>query len=127
VLPPSDPELQRAAEKLAEFVAKNGKHFEEITRAKNKSADSTFSWLQDRSSAACKYYEAKLEEEISKLKQEPQALPAAEAPRPSVPVNSRFKESASSMGSVADMDYWMKRAREKDEERAKVVLNLRVS
>lgn len=118
-LPPSDPEEQRAAEKLAEFVAKNGAHFEEITRSKNKNRDSPFSWLNDRSSPACRYYEMRLKEEQGKIKQQKETKIAEPIPRPAVPVNSRFKESATNADRVADMDYWMKRAREQDDARQK--------
>lgn len=33
--PPPDPEVRKAADKLAEFVAKNGRSLEEMTRQKN--------------------------------------------------------------------------------------------
>ncbi len=33
--PPSDPEVRKAADKLAEFVAKSGRSLEQMTRDKN--------------------------------------------------------------------------------------------
>ena len=33
--PPSDPEVEKVATKLAEFVARNGRQFEEVTRQRN--------------------------------------------------------------------------------------------
>ena len=35
VCPPDDVEVRHVADKLAEFVAKNGRSFEEVTRQKN--------------------------------------------------------------------------------------------
>ena len=32
---PEDPDVLKAAIKLAEFVAKNGRHFEDVTRQRN--------------------------------------------------------------------------------------------
>ena len=34
-VPPEDPEVRKVVEKLAEFVAKNGRNFEEVTRQRN--------------------------------------------------------------------------------------------
>lgn len=33
--PPADPDVRKVVEKLAEFVAKNGRNFEEVTRQRN--------------------------------------------------------------------------------------------
>jgi splicing factor 4 len=33
--PPSDPEVRKAVDKLAEFVAKHGRSFEDITKQRN--------------------------------------------------------------------------------------------
>ncbi|KAJ8638052.1 hypothetical protein MRB53_012319 [Persea americana] len=64
--PPSDPTVKKVADKLASFVAKNGKHFEHITRQKNP-GDTPFKFLFDVDSADYKYYEYRLIEEEKAL------------------------------------------------------------
>ncbi|KAI3728861.1 hypothetical protein L6452_17506 [Arctium lappa] len=65
---PSDPTIKKVAEKLASFVAKNGRQFEHITRQKNP-GDTPFKFLFDESSADYKYYEYRLTEEEKALAQ----------------------------------------------------------
>ncbi|KAK9814648.1 hypothetical protein WJX72_009237 [[Myrmecia] bisecta] len=56
---PRDPEVQKVADKLAEFVSKNGRSFEEITRQRNP-GDTPFKFLFEPSGPDFKYYEWKL-------------------------------------------------------------------
>ncbi|GFY90452.1 SWAP (Suppressor-of-White-APricot)/surp domain-containing protein [Actinidia rufa] len=66
--PPSDPTVKKVADKLASFVAKNGRPFEHITRQKNP-GDTPFKFLFDESCADYKYYEYQLREEEKALLQ----------------------------------------------------------
>ncbi|KAG9133857.1 hypothetical protein Leryth_017943 [Lithospermum erythrorhizon] len=63
---PSDPTVKIVADKLASFVAKNGRQFENITRQKNP-GDSPFKFLFDKSCSDYKYYEYQLREEEKAL------------------------------------------------------------
>lgn len=63
---PSDPTIKKVADKLASFVAKNGRQFEHITRQKNP-GDTPFKFLFDESCADYKYYEYRLIEEEKAL------------------------------------------------------------
>ncbi|GAB4828105.1 hypothetical protein Ancab_035020 [Ancistrocladus abbreviatus] len=65
---PSDPTVKKVADKLASFVAKNGRQFEHITRQKNP-GDTPFKFLFDESCADYKYYEFRLQEEERALAQ----------------------------------------------------------
>ncbi|XP_024023337.1 SURP and G-patch domain-containing protein 1-like protein [Morus notabilis] len=65
---PSDPTVKKVADKLASFVAKNGRQFEDVTRQKNP-GDTPFQFLFDKSSADYKYYEYRLAEEEKALSQ----------------------------------------------------------
>ncbi|KAL5762734.1 hypothetical protein ACOSP7_018998 [Xanthoceras sorbifolium] len=65
---PSDPTVKKVADKLASFVAKNGRQFEHITRQKNP-GDTPFKFLFDESCADYKYYEYQLAEEEKALSQ----------------------------------------------------------
>ncbi|KAK9283059.1 hypothetical protein L1049_011287 [Liquidambar formosana] len=65
---PSDPTVKKVADKLASFVAKNGRQFENITRQKNP-GDTPFKFLFDESCADYKYYEYRLIEEENALSQ----------------------------------------------------------
>ncbi|EFJ35672.1 hypothetical protein SELMODRAFT_438553 [Selaginella moellendorffii] len=64
--PPLDPDVRKVAEKLASFVAKSGREFEDITRQKNPT-DPRFGFLFDVDCSDYKYYEHKLAEEESFL------------------------------------------------------------
>ncbi|XP_040994213.1 SURP and G-patch domain-containing protein 1-like protein isoform X2 [Juglans microcarpa x Juglans regia] len=71
---PSDLTVKKVADKLASFVAKNGRQLEHITRQKNP-GETPFKFLFDVSCADYKYYEYRLAEEEKALSQtlEPQA------------------------------------------------------
>eukprot|EP00246_Nothoceros_aenigmaticus_P004051 TRINITY_DN15357_c0_g1_i1.p1 TRINITY_DN15357_c0_g1~~TRINITY_DN15357_c0_g1_i1.p1 ORF type:complete len:497 (+),score=97.61 TRINITY_DN15357_c0_g1_i1:249-1739(+) len=69
---PSNPEVKKVADKLASFVAKNGRRFEEITRQKNP-GESPFRFLFDGNCPDYKYYEHKLAEEELALQVESNA------------------------------------------------------
>ncbi|XP_019413451.1 PREDICTED: SURP and G-patch domain-containing protein 1-like protein isoform X1 [Lupinus angustifolius] len=71
---PSDPTVKKVADKLASFVAKNGRQFEDVTRQKNP-GDTPFKFLFDEKCADYKYYEYRLAQEDKALAQsrEPQA------------------------------------------------------
>ncbi|KAF9665740.1 hypothetical protein SADUNF_Sadunf16G0155200 [Salix dunnii] len=60
--PPSDPTVKNVADKLASFVAKHGRQFENVTRQKNP-GDTPFKFLFDENCADFKYYEYMLAEE----------------------------------------------------------------
>ncbi|KAK4476394.1 hypothetical protein RD792_015545 [Penstemon davidsonii] len=65
---PRDPTVRNAADKLASFVAKNGRKFEHITRQKNP-GDTPFKFLFDESCSDFKYYEYRRSEEEKALSQ----------------------------------------------------------
>ncbi|XP_064939854.1 SURP and G-patch domain-containing protein 1-like protein isoform X1 [Musa acuminata AAA Group] len=60
--PPSDPAVKKVADKLASFVAKNGRQFEHVIRQRNP-GDTPFKFLFDSSCSDYKYYEYRLFEE----------------------------------------------------------------
>ncbi|GMI74122.1 hypothetical protein like AT3G52120 [Hibiscus trionum] len=63
---PSDLTVKKVADKLASFVAKNGRQFEHITRQKNP-GDTPFKFLFDESCSDYKYYAHRLAEEEKAL------------------------------------------------------------
>ena len=65
---PSDPTVKKVADKLASFVAKNGRQFEDVTRQKNP-GDTPFKFLFDERCAEYKYYEYRLAQEEDALAQ----------------------------------------------------------
>ncbi|KAK4414433.1 SURP and G-patch domain-containing protein 1-like protein [Sesamum alatum] len=65
---PSDPTVRKVADKLASFVAKNGRQFEHVTRQKNP-GDTPFKFLFDESCSDYKYYEYRVSEEEKALSQ----------------------------------------------------------
>ncbi|PKA51336.1 SURP and G-patch domain-containing protein 1-like protein [Apostasia shenzhenica] len=65
-VPPRDPTVKNAADKLASFVAKNGRHLEDFTRQKNP-GDTPFKFLFDTSCSDYKYYQYRLLEEEQTL------------------------------------------------------------
>ncbi|XP_057450740.1 SURP and G-patch domain-containing protein 1-like protein [Lotus japonicus] len=73
---PSDPTVKKVADKLASFVARNGRRFEDVTRSKNP-GDTPFKFLFDERCADYKYYEYQLaqEEKAHMQSQESQAPP----------------------------------------------------
>lgn len=60
--PPNDMTVRQVADKLASFVAKNGRQFEDITRQRNP-GDTPFKFLFDKNCPDYKYYETRLAEE----------------------------------------------------------------
>eukprot|EP00877_Chromochloris_zofingiensis_P007322 jgi/Chrzof1/2843/Cz12g00250.t1 len=69
-----NPKVQEVADRLAEFVAKNGRQFEDMTRERNP-GDTPFRFLHNTSSKEYQYYQSKLKEHTAKLSQsvQPQA------------------------------------------------------
>ncbi|KAG6382518.1 hypothetical protein SASPL_157812 [Salvia splendens] len=65
---PSDPIVKNVADKLASFVAKNGRPFEHVTRQKNP-GDTPFKFLYDENCSEYKYYKYRLSEEEKALPQ----------------------------------------------------------
>ncbi|XP_068643781.1 SURP and G-patch domain-containing protein 1-like protein isoform X2 [Aristolochia californica] len=63
---PTDPAVKKVADKLANFVAKNGRQFEHITRQRNP-GDTPFKFLFDAGCSDYKYYEYHLIEEEKML------------------------------------------------------------
>lgn len=59
---PSDPAVKKAADRLASFVAKNGRQIEDITRQKNP-GNTPFRFLFDEDCSEYKYYEFRIQEE----------------------------------------------------------------
>ncbi|KAG2646360.1 hypothetical protein PVAP13_2KG505000 [Panicum virgatum] len=70
--PPNDMTVKQVAEKLARFVAKNGRQFENITRQRNP-GDTPFKFLFDKHCPDYKYYEFQLAEEEKALAQSKEA------------------------------------------------------
>ncbi|KZV48732.1 SWAP (Suppressor-of-White-APricot)/surp domain-containing protein [Dorcoceras hygrometricum] len=65
---PSDLTVRKVADKLASFVAKNGRQFEHVTRQKNP-GDTPFKFLFDENCSDYKYYLYRLSEEQKSLAQ----------------------------------------------------------
>lgn len=59
--PPADPEVRKCAERLAEFVAKNGRSVEDVTRQRNP-GNTPFRFLFDTKSPEYRYYEHKIQQ-----------------------------------------------------------------
>lgn len=59
---PEDPEVLKVANKLAEYVAKNGRSFEDVAKNRNTEHDSPFRFLLDKSCSEYAYYEWKVAE-----------------------------------------------------------------
>ncbi|KAF8712046.1 hypothetical protein HU200_028878 [Digitaria exilis] len=70
--PPNDMTVRQVADKLASFVAKNGRQFENITRQRNP-GDTPFKFLFDKHCPDYKYYEFRLAEEEKTLAQSKEA------------------------------------------------------
>ncbi|XP_057496228.1 SURP and G-patch domain-containing protein 1-like protein isoform X2 [Actinidia eriantha] len=138
--PPSDPTVKKVADKLASFVAKNGRPFEHITRQKNP-GDTPFKFLFDESCADYKYYEYQLREEEKALlqstdSQSPQsggtssAAPSSisgsqrsrqQRPNYQTPASALYESSECSAPAVADpisrMEFFMKKAAQEERRR----------
>ncbi|XP_057807670.1 SURP and G-patch domain-containing protein 1-like protein isoform X2 [Salvia miltiorrhiza] len=94
--PPSDPTVRKVADKLASFVAKNGRQFEHVTRQKNP-GDTPFKFLFDESCSDYKYYEYRLSEEEKALSQtrDSQTLESGSAPPNQVTSSQRSQHQHS--------------------------------
>ncbi|XP_057814932.2 SURP and G-patch domain-containing protein 1-like protein isoform X1 [Cryptomeria japonica] len=145
--PPNDPEVKKVADKLACFVAKNGRQFENITRQKNP-GDTPFRFLFDFHCADYKYYEYRVAKEERALAQsnEPQnsynaSTSTVSSPQPNMqkrthqggkyqtPASAlydgrgegnsgeRSAEPPSSADPVAMMEYYMKKAAQEERRR----------
>ncbi|KAL3537364.1 hypothetical protein ACH5RR_000730 [Cinchona calisaya] len=105
---PSDPTVKKVADKLASFVAKNGRQFENITRQKNP-GDTPFKFLFDQNCSEYKYYEYRLNEEEKALSESRESqLPesgnmisihtnAVSASQRSYPPHSHYQTPASAL------------------------------
>ncbi|CAK9140362.1 unnamed protein product [Ilex paraguariensis] len=141
---PSDPSVKKVADKLASFVAKNGRQFEHTARQKNP-GDTPFKFLFDESSADYKYYEYRLSEEEKALSQardfQSSSAGAASSPTPNTPSGSQrssnqhsnyqipasalyeapenTREPASTGGSdpIAMMEFYMKKAAQEEKRK----------
>jgi len=80
--------VKKVADKLASFVAKNGRQFEHITRQKNP-GDTPFKFLFDESCADYKYYEYRLTEEEKSLSQSNDSPPSQSGGTSSTNPNSK--------------------------------------
>ncbi|KAM7265213.1 hypothetical protein ACFE04_002896 [Oxalis oulophora] len=104
--PPGDPSVKKCADKLASFVAKNGRQFEDVTRQKNP-GDSPFKFLFDESCADFKYYAYRLAEEEKALSQskDAQTTPSGES------------SASTAQDPIAMMEFYMKKAAQEERRR----------
>ncbi|XVE76691.1 hypothetical protein DITRI_Ditri13aG0001800 [Diplodiscus trichospermus] len=98
---PSNLSVKKVADKLASFVAKNGRQFEDIARQKNP-GDTPFKFLFDESCSDYKYYEYRLAEEEKSLLQNKES----QTPQSGGTSISTSKSSSSSR-SVQQSSYQM--------------------
>lgn len=96
--PPNDMTVKQVADKLANFVAKNGRQFENVTRQRNP-GDTPFKFLFDKNCSDYKYYEFRLAEEEMLLAQSKEAQASKHASSstpssraPSAPQRSSFEQ-----------------------------------
>ncbi|CAM0950867.1 unnamed protein product [Alopecurus aequalis] len=89
--------VRQVADKLASFVAKNGRQFEDVTRQRNP-GDSPFKFLFDKNCSDYKYYETRLAEEEKVLAQTKDA-------QASKIVNSNTVSSRDHSGSQRSSNY----------------------
>ncbi|XP_073129358.1 SURP and G-patch domain-containing protein 1-like protein isoform X3 [Henckelia pumila] len=94
---PSDLTVRKVADKLASFVAKNGRQFEHVTRQKNP-GDTPFKFLFDENCSDYKYYLYRLSEEEKALGQSESSTPTASDP-------------------IAMMEFYMKKAAQEEKLR----------
>ncbi|KAG2495641.1 hypothetical protein HYH03_006241 [Edaphochlamys debaryana] len=89
-------ELTECAAKLAEFVAKNGRQYEDMTRDRNP-GDTPFKFLHDKSSPGYQFYLSKLREfESGASGSGRPAAPPPPPPAPAGPSGSRFSSAVPS-------------------------------
>ncbi|KAI3984339.1 hypothetical protein MKX01_011293 [Papaver californicum] len=110
--PPSDPEVKNVADKLASFVAKNGREFEHVTRQRNP-GESPFKFLFDTSCADYKYYEYQLINEekalaktstissVSRTSTGCQRIPLQQHSDYQIPASALYEASGESRSSFA--------------------------
>ncbi|RLN33224.1 SURP and G-patch domain-containing protein 1-like protein [Panicum miliaceum] len=104
--PPNDMTVKQVADKLASFVAKNGRQFENITRQRNP-GDTPFKFLFDKHCPDYKYYEFQLAEEEKALAQSKEAKASKNGDRNmSVPSDP-----------VALMEFYAKKAAQEERKR----------
>ncbi|CAL5221469.1 g3665 [Coccomyxa viridis] len=95
---PSDPEVRKVIDKLADFVAKNGRSFEDVTRQRNpdngpfRHVPQPPRFLHHKDSSEYRYYEAQLHQAETGRKGAAGPIPAA-APYPA-PRSSRAEQLA---------------------------------
>ncbi|MBA0553258.1 hypothetical protein Golob_012454 [Gossypium lobatum] len=95
---PSDLTVKKVADKLASFVAKNGRQFEHITRQKNP-GDTPFKFLFDESCSDYKYYAYRLAEEEKAL------LETKEEQTPQSGISASKSPSSSSRAAPQQSSY----------------------
>ncbi|KAJ6845204.1 SURP and G-patch domain-containing protein 1-like protein [Iris pallida] len=94
--PPRDPSVKNVADKLASFVAKNGRQFEHVTRQRNP-GDTPFKFLFNSDCSDYKYYEYRLLEEEKFLAQ----AQVSQAPHP--PVSNTATSRSSNFSPVTPL------------------------
>ncbi|KAL2609063.1 hypothetical protein R1flu_027636 [Riccia fluitans] len=99
---PSDPEVKKVADKLASFVAVNGRQFENITRQRNP-GDTPFRFLFDINSPDYKYYEYRVAQEQRALVNEDSSPPQSGGSSSSMP--SRRQGSSQKTNSQQRTNY----------------------
>ncbi|KAI5682007.1 hypothetical protein M9H77_03235 [Catharanthus roseus] len=101
---PSDPTVKKVADKLASFVAKNGRQFEDVTRQKNP-GDTPFKFLFDRSCSDYKYYEYQLSEEEKALSESKDSAQRKESRESRLSRSGSMSTSASNLSNVSQKPY----------------------
>ncbi|CAM8917151.1 unnamed protein product [Rhodiola kirilowii] len=133
---PSDPTVKKVADKLASFVAKNGRQFEHVTRQKNP-GDTPFKFLFDESCADYKYYEYRLNEEervLSRTSNNGSTIKVEQTPNGylqkanyQIPASALYESTdsvapgganaSSSADPVAMMEFYMKKASQEEKRK----------
>ncbi|XVE76693.1 hypothetical protein DITRI_Ditri13aG0001800 [Diplodiscus trichospermus] len=103
---PSNLSVKKVADKLASFVAKNGRQFEDIARQKNP-GDTPFKFLFDESCSDYKYYEYRLAEEEKSLLQNKESQTPQSGPSSAPPAAD----------PIAMMEFYMKKAAQEEKMR----------
>ncbi|KAI5063884.1 hypothetical protein GOP47_0020554 [Adiantum capillus-veneris] len=139
--PPTDLEVKKVADKLAHFVAKNGRQFEDLTRKKNP-GDTPFRFLFDVDCADYKYYnyrvgveenslaaESRVDAVTSSLQNQQWKRGSQQGAKYQTPASALYggedahqsenytegnQEPASAMDSVSMMEYYMQKAAKED-------------
>ncbi|XP_073306925.1 SURP and G-patch domain-containing protein 1-like protein isoform X3 [Primulina huaijiensis] len=103
---PSDLTVRKVADKLASFVAKNGRPFEHVTRQKNP-GDTPFKFLFDENCSDYKYYLYRLSEEQKALVQS----------RGSQTSQNGESSTPTASDPIAMMEFYMKKAAQEEKLR----------